>query len=114
MDPGVWGGPAGSDLLPKFARLWIALATADGNVPCIHENALLLINGLDNRRAEVAAGLAHGEHEGSDQHARDTCFVFAAVVDDGDRRGRARGRPPAVTDHGRSLARRLGGSRDPG
>jgi hypothetical protein len=54
------------------------------------------------------------EHEGSDQHARDTCFVFAAVVDDGDRRGRARGRPPAVTDHGRSLARRLGGSRDPG
>ena len=32
-------------------------------MPCIHENALLLVDGLDNGRAEDAAGLADGDEQ---------------------------------------------------
>jgi hypothetical protein len=42
-------------------------------VPCIHENALLLVDGLDNRRAEDAAGLAGGELRDQLGRASETC-----------------------------------------
>ena len=69
------GGLAGSGLLPNFAGLKSGPATAGGwVVPCIHENALLLVDGLDDGRAEDAAGLAGGEQRVSSAPADPPCL----------------------------------------
>jgi hypothetical protein len=68
-------------------------------VPCIHENALLLVDGLENGRAEDAAGLADGDQQGRRRprgetriHARAAVgaqFGFVAVCTGEKQRARA-------------------------
>src|SRR5579862_1966784 len=55
-------------------------------VPCIHENALLLVDGLDDGRAEDAAGLAGGESQVLARRTGRTCVRWPAVL----RSGRSR------------------------
>jgi hypothetical protein len=58
-------------------------------VPCIHENALLLVDGLDDGRAEDAAGLAGGEEEGGGESGRETRSAGIAGIRRGSPRSLA-------------------------
>jgi hypothetical protein len=72
---------------PEFCGAQDRSSNRRWGAPCIHENALLLVDGLDNGRAEDAAGLADGEYEGRRRLQRHTRIGVAAVL---AKRGRSR------------------------
>ena len=65
---------------PEFCGAQDRSSNRRWGVPCIHENALLLVDGLDNGRAEDAAGLADGELEVRDLRGPAVLLSFSAAI----------------------------------